>query len=138
MRTRQREVMLAELRRRRDHPTAAELYAVVRRRLPRISLGTVYRNLELFERHGAVRKLAGTGGQARYDGDLDPHHHVRCVRCGRLEDLPALTTGEPERSAAESVGYRILGVRLELTGLCRTCADARLPAGAGERPAEGA
>ena len=67
--TRQREVILEELRKLRSHPTAPVLYEIVRRRLPRISLGTVYRNLELLAKSGVVRKLELSDSEARFDGN---------------------------------------------------------------------
>jgi len=76
--TRQRRVILEELQRTKSHPTADELYRKVRRRLPRISLGTVYRNLELLSRSGLIRKLEIGGGKMRFDGIVEPHYHIHC------------------------------------------------------------
>ena len=87
--TRQRQVILEELQKLTSHPTAAGLYEIVRRRLPKISLGTVYRNLELLARTGLIQKLEFGGGEARFDGNVDRHDHVRCVRCGRVDDISA-------------------------------------------------
>jgi Fur family ferric uptake transcriptional regulator len=124
--TRQRKVILEELRRLEVHPTASELHAVVQRRLPRVSLGTVYRNLELLVQQGLVRKLVGHGERARFDGDPDRHLHVRCLACGHIGDVPGVVaelTGEWPESAG---GFEILGLRAELTGLCAECKK-RLP-----------
>ena len=76
--TRQRRVILEELRKLTSHPTAPALYEVVRRRLPRISLGTVYRNLELLARAGFIQRLDLQGAEARFDGNPEHHYHVRC------------------------------------------------------------
>jgi Fur family ferric uptake transcriptional regulator len=120
-RTRQREVILEELRKLDSHPTAAGLYEIVRRRLPRISLGTVYRNLELLAGMGEIRKLDFAGSQARFDGCVEPHHHVRCVRCGRLDDLPGAPLEPLETRHDDCCGYEVLGYRLEFVGLCPGC-----------------
>ena len=80
-------MILEELQKLTSHPTAAGLYEIVRRRLPRISLGTVYRNLELLTRLGTIQKLEFGGGEARFDGNVQRHDHVRCVECGRLDDI---------------------------------------------------
>jgi len=107
------------------HPTAAEIHARVREQLPRVSLGTVYRNLELFVRTGEIRKLVAPGGQARYDADLRPHAHAHCVRCGRIADVPAgrqAAGGSPPRRLG---GFRILSLRIEYLGICPGCAPRR-------------
>ena len=119
--TRQRQVILEELRKLSSHPTAAALYAVVRRRLPKISLGTVYRNLELLTRTGMVRKLELAGGEARFDGRLARHDHVRCVQCGRVDDVSAPPLDLFEGAANDWGGYQILGHRLEFFGVCPQC-----------------
>jgi Fur family transcriptional regulator, ferric uptake regulator len=106
------------------HPTATEIHARVRERLPRVSLGTVYRNLELFVRTGEIRKLAVPGREARYDADLRPHAHVRCVRCGCVADVPAgrrTPGGLPRRLG----GFRILSMCVEYLGVCPGCATRR-------------
>jgi len=117
----QRQVILEELCRRRSHPTATELYELVRRRLPHISLGTVYRNLDLLARQGQARRLAGDGAQARFDGHPDDHAHLRCVNCGGVSDV---ARSAAERSAAlprAPGGHLVLGARLEFLGLCPQC-----------------
>lgn len=119
--TRQRQVILEELRKLTSHPTAVGIYEIVRRRLPKISLGTVYRNLELLARTGLVRKLEMGNAESRFDGNVAPHDHVRCVRCGRVDDVsgpPLDLLGGP---ANDLHGYQILGHRLEYLGICSQC-----------------
>ena len=91
--TRQRTVLLEELRKLRFHPTAAELYEVVRARIPSISLGTVYRNLEFLARSGVVQRLRTSGRGARFDGNPRKHYHVRCIYCERIDDVLELPEG---------------------------------------------
>jgi Fur family ferric uptake transcriptional regulator len=119
--TRQRQVILEELQRLDSHPAAAELYQIVRRRLPKISLGTVYRNLELLVRNGVIRKLDYAGAESRFDADLSKHCHVRCVRCGRVDDADEVP-GELAGAEFKTLqGYQILGCHLEFTGICPKC-----------------
>jgi Fur family transcriptional regulator, ferric uptake regulator len=118
--TRQREVILEELRKLRSHPTAVGLYEVVRLRLPNISLGTVYRNLERLAAAGEIRKLELGGAQARFDGDLDCHDHIRCVCCGRVDDVRDVSLRLP-CGGEDCGGYEVLGRRLMFYGLCRQC-----------------
>ena len=124
--TKQRKVILEELQSVQSHPTAPELYEVVRRRLPRISLGTVYRNLDLLVRHGLIRKLESGGGQARFDGKPDRHCHVRCVECGRVADISEAPTMQEFEGEERIEGYEILGLRVEYVGICPGCGT-RMP-----------
>ena len=125
--TRQRRVILEELTKLSSHPTAAELHEITRQRLPKISLGTVYRNLDLLARNGLIRKLETGRGEARFDGDLDHHYHLRCVRCGRVDDAHDLSTDFVTGEVKNLNGYEVLGFQLEFFGICPTCADHQLP-----------
>ena len=123
--TRQRQVILEELRKLGSHPSASELYEAVRRRLPRISLGTVYRNLELLARSGRIQKLEVAGSPSRFDGNLARHCHVRCVRCGRIDDVDEVRAGFRGGDPKGLNGYDVIGHRLEFTGICPACKLAR-------------
>ncbi|MBD3367505.1 MAG: helix-turn-helix domain-containing protein [Candidatus Eisenbacteria bacterium] len=117
-----RRVILEELRASKEHPTADELYERVRRDLPRISLGTVYRNLDVLSKHGLIRVIGEAGEQRRYDGDLDGHYHVRCVRCGRVGDVVLDALRPLEDAVEDADGFAIDGFHLCFTGLCPRCA----------------
>lgn len=119
--TKQRRVIMEELRGNSSHPTADELYRRVRRRLPRISLGTVYRNLELLSRSGLVRKLETGGGKMRFDGFAEPHYHIHCRHCGRVADLELSTLPDLEGLVSDPRGFRVTGHHLEFTGFCPRC-----------------
>ena len=120
--TKQREVIIEELLRLRSHPSADELYAVVKKRLPRISLGTVYRNLDLLSREGVVHRLEVGGSQMRFDGDLDEHQHIRCIRCGRIDDLAEGSKPSAcDRSLVKGTGYRVIERRVAFLGICPAC-----------------
>ncbi|MBI9075673.1 MAG: transcriptional repressor [Desulfatibacillum sp.] len=123
--TRQRKVILEELKKVKSHPTADQVYEMVRKRLPRISLATVYRNLETLSTAGEVLKLEISGTQRRYDGDTSDHHHARCAMCGAVMDIPADLFPMPEIPEDVVEGFDISGYRLELTGLCRECRAAK-------------
>jgi Fur family ferric uptake transcriptional regulator len=123
--TRQRKVILEEIRRVRNHPSADQVYLMVRKRLPHISLATVYRNLDILSAEGAILKLEMGGGQRRYDGETCAHHHVRCVRCGRIGDIPEDACPLPDMAGVEVEGFLLLTRQIEFTGLCRHCAASR-------------
>lgn len=122
--TRQRRVILDELLCRNDHPTADELCEAVRKSLPRISLGTVYRNLDVLMRAGLVTRLEMAGTQARFDADRHPHYHVRCVSCGKVDDVLIHDLDGVSLPLLSVNGYSITGVRLEYDGLCPRCGTA--------------
>ena len=122
--TTQRQILLEELSKVNTHPTACELYEMVRKRLPRIGLGTVYRNLELMADSGIILKLELGGVQKRFDATTDPHYHVRCTVCGKLEDISIDVQEKITKNAAEQSAYRMLGHRIEFTGECPTCQQA--------------
>jgi Fur family transcriptional regulator, peroxide stress response regulator len=121
--TKQRRVIVEELNQLETHPTATVLYELVRKRLPRISLGTVYRNLEILSDAGIILKLETAGAQKRFDGTVENHYHVRCVRCGRVDDVPVPLFGDIEGALRGLSDYKILSHRLEFQGLCPSCRD---------------
>jgi Fur family ferric uptake transcriptional regulator len=123
--TPQRRVVLEELQNVVSHPTAVELYEIVRRRLPKISLGTVYRNLDRLAEEGTIQKLELGGTEVRFDGNPDCHYHVRCVRCGRVDDVPGRPADLVRADLKEVAGFEILGHRLEFIGLCPDCQSKR-------------
>ena len=120
--TTQRRVILEELHKLHSHPTADALYTIVKRRLPHISLGTVYRNLELLSDHKLIKKLELSGSQRRYDGNVEEHHHVRCIRCGKVGDVFIEDAPLDIKEREMKTGFRILGIRVEFTGICPDCA----------------
>jgi Fur family ferric uptake transcriptional regulator len=122
--TRQRQLVLEELRKVYSHPTAVGVYDLVRRRLPKISLGTIYRNLELLAQLGMIQKIQTAGAETRFDANPRPHDHVRCVRCGRVDDLPGAPLDRSGAKVHDSGGYQILGCRLEFFGICPRCRKA--------------
>ncbi len=125
--TRQRRIILEELRKLRSHPTADEVYDIVRQRMPRISLGTVYRNLELLSQWGLVQKLDLAGPRRRFDGSPEDHYHVRCVRCGEVEDVSGETLRNLEASVRSNTEFEIIGHHLCFLGFCPGCRQEEVP-----------
>ena len=119
--TTQRQIILEELAKVKTHPTASELYDMVRKRLPRIGLGTVYRNLELMADSGMILKLEVGGTQKRFDATTDTHYHIRCSGCGKVDDIDTPVMDTLVQTAADSTSYQILGHHVEFTGLCPEC-----------------
>jgi Fur family ferric uptake transcriptional regulator len=125
--TPQRRVILEELKKVTSHPTADEIYEMVRRRLPHISLGTVYRNLEILSQCGMIQKLEPGGTQKHFDGMAENHYHFRCLGCGCIEDVSLGLLHDLEASVPELDKYEIIGHRLELIGYCPDCKKGRKP-----------
>jgi Fur family ferric uptake transcriptional regulator len=122
--TRQRAAVLSALQqfcRSGTHPTTDEVYIEVRRTMPRISLATVYRNLDVLAQQGHVQKLDLACSPVRFDGDPSPHMHIRCVRCGRVDDLDGIHLDIKNPDTDLSRGYEVIAVRAEFVGVCPTC-----------------
>ena len=126
--TRQREVILEELRKVNTHPSADEVYEMVRKRLPRISLGTVYRNLEILSESGDIQKLEPGCTLKRFDGNPSEHSHIRCIRCDRISDVPMIPGFEIDLEQVSASGFEITGHRLEFLGVCPQCLGKSNPA----------
>lgn len=121
--TTQRQIILEELGKVKTHPTANEVYDMVRKRLPRIGLGTVYRNLELMADSGIILKLEVGGTQKRFDATIDPHYHIRCSSCGKVDDIDIEVQSEINKAAEQTSNYKILGHHIEFTGVCMDCSS---------------
>lgn len=104
-----------------EHPDAETVYHRVRRRLPSISLDTVYRTLAMLERAGFVSKVESGCDRVRYDANPTPHHHAVCVRCGLVRDLDHLMWRELAVPAAIP-GFAVVGsLHIEVRGTCERC-----------------
>jgi Fe2+ or Zn2+ uptake regulation protein len=120
--TPQRYAILRELRRRQHHATADEISQAVRAQLPGTSTPTVYATLDLLVELGLARRIDTGLGAALYDGATEPHQHMVCRRCGRVEDLDGGLDTERVLSAAGSTGFSPEGAELVISGLCSACA----------------
>jgi Fe2+ or Zn2+ uptake regulation protein len=119
--SRQRDLILGILRSARCHPTADWIYEKARKEMPNISLGTVYRNLNLLRDEGKIQELCFGRNMNRYDGDLRDHYHVRCVVCGSVEDVPHISPRASVGEIEQLTGYKIHSHRLEFSGVCPAC-----------------
>ena len=133
--TRQRKVILEVLQGLSSHPTADEIYGLVREKLPRISLGTIYRNLDLLAGSGRILCLDRVGAQKRFDGDTRRHHHVRCRICGKIGDVFS-PVPDPPLPEAPVPGFSLQRADVIFIGLCRECGG-QLGTPPGSCPPEG-
>ncbi len=118
--TKQRRLIFDELKISKSHPTADELYRTIRKRIPRISLGTIYRNLDYLIKAGLARRLKTGAGQARFDAEMSGHNHIQCRNCGRLDDI-LVPEFRIDTSMVKADGYLIEGYQLVFLGLCNNC-----------------
>lgn len=121
--TKQRKLILEELSKVNSHPTAAEVYNLVHKRLPKIGLGTVYRNLEIMAQTGIIKKINVAGRQKRFDAITSPHYHVRCTSCGKVDDINMEVDFSLENNAVQKSDYTITGHHVEFEGICRECRE---------------
>ncbi|MEK6201935.1 MAG: transcriptional repressor [Desulfobulbaceae bacterium] len=119
--TSQRQIILEELQKRKQHLTADELYTIVRKKMPKISLATVYRNLEFLSEAGMITRLEVGGRQKCFDSDVSGHDHVLCVLCHRIDNVGIESKKENYPSHGVMDGYIITGCRVEFVGLCPGC-----------------
>jgi Fe2+ or Zn2+ uptake regulation protein len=120
--TEQRAAVYRYLLSTRAHPTADDVFTMVRRRIPDISLATVYKALEALVGCGLATKLTYGDGSARYDGRTDPHPHARCLDCGAVLDVPGRLDNAALADLGPPPGFAVEGYRLELVGRCDGCA----------------
>lgn len=121
--SRQRESIKTCLMGRRDHPTADHVYASIRLEYPNISLGTVYRNLNLLVALGEIRKLSSGYGPDRFDADLSLHYHFVCRECGAISDLPLKPFAQLNTEAQQCCDGRIDSHSTYFYGLCKNCVE---------------
>lgn len=108
------------LRAAHDHPTADQVFRRVRSRLPRLSLGTVYRNLEKLREQGRLRVVRLASGEAHYDAMVAPHDHFICEGCHAVLDLDPV--GPPAAARGAVAGCVVRWQTTALYGLCGACA----------------
>jgi Fur family transcriptional regulator, peroxide stress response regulator len=119
--TRQRMAILEVLKGVRTHPPADWIYNEVRKKLPHISKGTVYRNLKVLEEEGIIIELNVDGTVGRYEIRQDNHYHFICEKCGRIFDLNEPIETGLNVKYAKKTGFKITHHRLEFRGLCDDC-----------------
>src|SRR4030043_1448538 len=119
--TRQREAILRVLRNTRAHPTADWIYEEVKKEIPNISKGTVYRNLQVLQEDGAITVLNLNGTLSRFEVKQHGHYHFRCEQCGRVFDLDEPVNNEIDKRVAERTGFKVSHHQTEFRGLCKDC-----------------
>lgn len=118
-----RDAILEILKSTKSHPTASWVYQEVRKSIPRISLGTVYRNLRLLSARGDILELHYGDGQSRFDGTPENHYHFTCQVCGTVFDVEEPLKKDMEKDLSEKLGFIINHHRVEFYGICMDCQE---------------
>ena len=119
--TKQKAAILDVLKNTRSHPTADHIYDVVRRQIPSISKGTVYRNLQVLLEEGIISELHLNGTLSRYEEKQFEHYHFRCKKCGHIFDLDEPVDKEIDKKISARTGFKISSHYMEFIGLCKDC-----------------
>ena len=121
-RSKKREAIYNAICNDKTHPTAEQIYNVVKEKEPDISLGTVYRNISEFEEEGLIKRIVQTDSQARYDGNMKVHDHFVCSRCGKICDTQR--TVETDKDIQKITAEHSVAVDSVIyNGLCKKCLE---------------
>ena len=118
----QRQMVLDALKK-LSHPTAQDILNEVRKGLPSVSLGTVYRNLDVLAGEGVVQRLSFPDSPERFDILVRPHYHIACSRCGRIFDVDQKYLEEIDRKIEQSTGFSIESHSIYFQGICPLCKE---------------
>ena len=121
--TKQKTAILEILRSVETHPTAEWVYQEARKRIPGISLGTVYRNLNQLRDNNEILELNYGSCQSRFDGRKENHYHFTCLSCGKVYDVHMPVIKSIETKAKAASGFMVTGHRLEYYGICSECQE---------------
>jgi len=127
---RKRDAILQYLQGTTTHPSAEMVFTQLKPQIPDLSMGTVYRNLNLFKQQGLAVSVATVKGVERFDGNVEPHVHFICSECDAVIDLMDMQVPESLRKVAENCcGGQVEGCQLSFTGICQNCLEQNLKGG---------
>lgn len=118
-RTPQRLAIMEYLHGNTSHPSAEDIYRAVSEKYQSMSFATVYNTLNMLAKSGALRELTIDPARKRYDPDTTGHHHLICVQCGKIVDVPEGITIDLPAGVAQD--YTLLGSHVEFYGHCGAC-----------------
>jgi Fur family peroxide stress response transcriptional regulator len=119
----QRDAILRVVKNTDSHPGADWIYEQVRKEIPNISMGTIYRNLRLLVNTGEVKEINIPGLPSRFDGSTSDHHHLVCEKCGRIFDLDESVEYDMEAKIFQKTGFKTKVRYLKFIGLCSDCQE---------------
>ena len=119
--TPQRLFIYEELISTAEHPSAEMIYNTLKQKFPMIALDTVHRTLDTFCEIGVAAMVEGTGSPKRFEGNLDGHHHARCVKCGKIQDVYSAAYDQLPVPPEVAQNFQVLKKTVHLEGICRAC-----------------
>ncbi len=122
--TSQRRAVLEALKEAQGHPSAEDVYLIVKKKNPRVALGTVYQALSVLEEIGVISSKHWSESPTRYDLNLEPHLDIRCVRCGEVAEIPGVELRELEDHIRDNTPYDVTRTTMVVEGLCPACSEA--------------
>lgn len=124
--SKQREIILNTLKENVVHPTAEYLYAKIQEKDPKISLATLYRNLNQLTENGIIKKIDGLETSSHYDHNTHEHYHFICTKCRRVFDIDAEVAPELIRRTEEKTDFLIENHDIVFSGICKECRGVEL------------
>jgi Fur family transcriptional regulator, ferric uptake regulator len=121
--TSQRRAVLEALKEAQGHPSAEDIYLIVKKKNPRVALGTVYQALSVLEEIGVVGSKHWSESPTRYDLNVEPHLDIRCAGCGEVSEISGVELGELEMNIRENTPYEVTRTTMVIEGLCPSCKD---------------
>jgi Fe2+ or Zn2+ uptake regulation protein len=119
--TSQRRAVLEGLTEAGGHPSAEDVYLIVKKKNPRVALGTVYQALSVLEEIGVIDSKHWAESPTRYDLNVEPHLDIRCVRCGEVSEVRGIEFGELESTIRKNTPYQVTRATMVVEGLCPSC-----------------
>ena len=119
--SRQREIILETLKSNVVHPTAEYIYSILQKENPKISLATLYRNLNQLAEHGIIKKIDGLEQSSHYDHNTHAHYHFICDNCKKVYDISSAIAPELVKRAEAETDFQILGHDIVFHGICKEC-----------------
>ncbi len=121
----QREMILNVVRNSFDHPDASLVYERVKKIIHNISLGTVYRNLNVLSNEGYIRRIPIKDGNDRFDKTPYEHNHIHCKKCDKVVDIDLNIELEKIKEIERITGFKITNCNFKIDGLCKSCKEER-------------
>ena len=119
--TSQRRAVLEALSETKGHPSAEDIYLTVKKKNPRVALGTVYQALSVLEEIGVIGSKHWSESPTRYDLNVEPHLDIRCAGCGEVSEIPGVELGKLEEDIRSNTSYEVTRAMVVIEGLCPAC-----------------